>query len=151
AVCYLSLSDIMMSRKPLSMLLDLPKLTGFNFTDWLKNLKLLLALENLKEALEVPKPEPSPVDAPHSKKDRFDRDLVEWMQRREIWSFMVSSMSPKLQDRFQYLETTKDIMNHLRRLFGRLSRDRYRISGQLFRCRMKEGADVVHHAVKMIH
>ena len=59
----------MRSFNPLAIILDQHRLTGPNFIDWLRNLKVVLASEKILYVLEQNIPEPLPEHASQEEQD----------------------------------------------------------------------------------
>ena len=63
------------ANNPLRGMMDANKLTGPNFTDWLRNLRILLKSERLLYVIEKDAPIEPNTDAP-------DEDLMEYLKWR---------------------------------------------------------------------
>ena len=61
----------MASSLSLRSILDANKLTGPNYVDWLRNLKIALNQEKLSYILEAPNPEPLGDDATEEEKSTY--------------------------------------------------------------------------------
>ena len=61
----------MRKLNPLSIILENHRLTGPNFIDCLRNLKVVLASEHILYVLEQSPPEPLPLDAMQEEHDTF--------------------------------------------------------------------------------
>ncbi len=69
----------------------------------------------------------------------------------QVKCYVLASMTNKLQNQHEKMQTSTEILSHLQELFGENSRmARYEISKQLFRMKMHEGQDVGEHVHVMI-
>ena len=113
----------------LRSLLDNHKLTGPNYLDWERNLKIVLKSEKIGYVLDAPLPPAPADDAPEldraaHRKHREDIDTAQCI--------MLASMSPELQKQHVSMEP-HTIIFHLKDLFGELARtERYETSRALF-------------------
>ena len=140
--------DNMKSSNPLSVILDQNRLTGPNFVDWLRNLKVVLASERILYVLNQKPPTTLPIEASQEERDTLDKWKDDDLQVRCI---MWASMSTEIHQQHEKYDSAKEILLHLQELFGELSRTaRYKISKRLFRAKMREGEDVGTHVNSMI-
>ena len=138
----------MRQSNPLSIILEQHRLTGPNFVDWLRNLKVVLAYEKILYVLTQSPPEPLPADVSQEERDMLAKWKDDDLQAHCI---MWASMSNELHKQHEKYTYAKDILLHLQELFGEQSRTaRYEISKRLFRAKMKEGEDVAVHVNSMI-
>ena len=138
----------MRSSNPLAIILDHNRLTGPNFIDWLRNLKVVLASEKILYVLEQSLPGPLPKNASQEEQVTLKQWKDDDMQARCI---MWASMSTELHRQHEKYTSANEILLHLQELFGEHSRtSRYEISKWLFRAKMKEGEDVEVHVNSMI-
>jgi hypothetical protein len=123
------------------------KNNGSNFTNWFRNLRVILAGGQkayvLEEALGNP-----PATTTKTK------ELADFNSRRDdydaIMSTMLFSMEPKLQNRFEKYRGPYEILEELNTMFQTQARsERYEISENFFNCKMEEGSFVSEHAIKM--
>ena len=56
-----------------STLLDKYTLTGSNYIDWLRNVRIVLRTESLLHVLEDPVPDEHPINAPQEQIDAFNK------------------------------------------------------------------------------
>ena len=61
------------AKNPLAAILDTNRLTGPNYVDWLRNLKLVLASEDLLYVLDGEIPAEPAEDAPEAEKTAFQK------------------------------------------------------------------------------
>ena len=136
----------MASQLNIRSMLDTNKLTGPNFQDWLRNLKIVLRLEKKVYVFTTPIP-PIPAE------DAADEDqaaYAKWQEDSEVAEcLMLASMTPELQKQHEGM-TAHEILLHLKELFGELPRtERFDTSKSLFRSKMVEGSSSVQHVLKM--
>ncbi|KAH7690348.1 Retrotransposon Copia-like N-terminal protein [Dioscorea alata] len=126
-----------MTNNPLNILLEKNILTGPNYVDWLRNLRIILNLERIRYILEADIPtEPSP-EACKEEKDIYLKWLDDDLRVR---SYMLASMSNDLQSSHEKMSDARSVLLHLQELYGEHSRTaRYEISRELFRAKMSEG------------
>ncbi|KAJ8772352.1 hypothetical protein K2173_027529 [Erythroxylum novogranatense] len=136
----------MTSSVNLRSLMDSNKLTGPNFLDWLRNLRIVLRSEKLGYILDVPLPDPLAADASDedqkaNRKHFKDSDIATCI--------MLASMSPELQKQHESMDA-HTIVFHLRELFDEQARsERFETSRLLFTTKMTPGSSVVQYALKM--
>ena len=65
--------DNMRSSNPLSIFLENHRLTGLNFIDWLRNLKVVLASKHILYILEKSPPRPFPPNAMQEEHDTLQK------------------------------------------------------------------------------
>jgi len=138
----------MSSALSLRSILDAHKLTGPNFADWLRNLRIVLRVEKLEYVLDSPKPTEPASDA-HN-----DEHVVyrKWIDDANVAQcIMLASMNIELQKQHEHMDA-HTILMHLQELYDVAGRTaRYEISKELFGCRMSEGSSVNDHVLKMIN
>ena len=137
----------MASSLSLRSILDANKLTGPNYVDWLRNLKIVLSQEKLSYILDTPTFEPLGEDASQEKKTTYKM----WQNDSlNVKCIMLASMSNELQRQHDSMDTQSILLN-LKELYGEQSRTaRYEISKQLFRARMTERTSVQDHVLMVI-
>ncbi|KAG6468577.1 hypothetical protein ZIOFF_073265 [Zingiber officinale] len=112
----------MASRNPLSVILDQNKLTGPNYSDWIRNLKIILTYEKIAYTLDKTPPKEAPVNTTPDELEKLEKWLDHNLQVR---CYMLASMSNELQ---RWHATVKELMT----------------------ARMRDGASVHEHGIKMI-
>ena len=137
----------MASSLSLRSILDANKLTGPNYVDWLRNLKIVLSQERISYILDTPTLEPLREDASQEDKTTYNT----WQNDSlTVKCIMLASMTNELQRQHDSMDTNSILLN-LKELYGEHSRTaRYEISKQLFRARMTEGTSVQDHVLKVI-
>ena len=100
----------MSSALSLRSILDAHKLTGPNFADWLRNLKIVLRVEKLEYVLNSPKP----ADDAHD-----DEHVVyrKWIDDANVAQcIMLASMNIELQKQHEHMDA-HTILTHLQELY----------------------------------
>ncbi|XP_042444016.1 uncharacterized protein LOC122029132 [Zingiber officinale] len=105
----------MASRNPLSVILDQNKLTGPNYSDWLRNLKIVLVSKKITYTLDKASPKEAPVNATPDEMEKLEKWSDHNLQAR---CYMLASMSNELQRRFEETVEAKDIHIRLQELYG---------------------------------
>ena len=128
-------------------ILDANKLTGPNFLDWHRNLRIVLKHEKIGYVLEqsfplVPTENSTQEEVAAYNKHSDDDNTAACV--------MLAAMSPELQKQHEGMDAYTMIF-HLKELYDEQSRvERYETSKQLYRCKMAEGSSVSAHVLKMI-
>ncbi|XP_074367021.1 uncharacterized protein LOC141707638 isoform X1 [Apium graveolens] len=139
---------VMSSALSLWSILDAHKLTGPNFADWLRNLRIVLMVEKLEYVLDSPKSTEPASDA-HN-----DEHIVyrKWIDDANVAQcIMLASINIELHKQHEHMDA-HTILMHLQELYDVAGRTaRYEISKELFGCRMSEGSSVNDHVLKMIN
>ena len=133
---------------PLFKILDTHHLTGLNFQDWLRNLRIVLTSEKIAYVLDKSPPKTLPEGS-------TEEERITWEEMKDhdlkARCYMLAFMFADLQKQHEKMEHAADIMLHLQELYGEQSRAaRYDISKNLFRAKMQEGSSVHEHVLKMI-
>ncbi|KAL8145008.1 hypothetical protein AgCh_003285 [Apium graveolens] len=140
--------DIISSALSLRSILDANKLTGLNFADWLRNLRIVLKSEKMGYILNSPFPKAPDDDATCQEHQEYHN----WIDEANVAQCIIlASMNPELQKQHEHMDAYT-ILVHLQELYdveGRTAR--YEISKELFRCKMAEGTSVNDHVLKMIN
>ncbi|XP_017974494.1 PREDICTED: uncharacterized protein LOC108661573 [Theobroma cacao] len=137
----------MANNLSLRSILDANKLTGPNFLDWFRNLKIILKQEKKSYVLDTPIPPVPATDANAEDKEAYQRHKDD---NDRATCVMLASMTPELQKQHKHMDVQSMIL-HLRDLFDKEGcTKRYEISKELFQCKMVEGSSVRPHVLKMI-
>ncbi|XP_073131803.1 uncharacterized protein [Henckelia pumila] len=138
----------MSTRNPLSAILKQNKLTGPNYQDWLRNLKIVLNSERIAYVLEKKPPKEA---APNISETELAKLEKWWDHDLQAKSYILASMSNELQRRFEDAANAADIHFHLKELYGVQTRsERHANVKELMTTRLREGASVHEHGVRMI-
>ena len=132
----------------LRSILESNKLTGPNFPNWVRNLRIVLRSEKALFVLDEVAPEVPPVDASNEILVNYNR----YRDAEEVATcLMLASMTPDLQKQNENMNA-QEILVHLQELFSAQSRhERYQTSREMFQCKMSEGSPVGPHVLKMIN
>ena len=95
----------MAPMNPLSTILEKNTLTGPNFTDWLRNLRIVLNSEKIGYILETPVPNPLPEGATEPQQTTFRKWEEDDMQTR---CYMLASMNNELQRQHEKMGTIQN-------------------------------------------
>ncbi|KAL8108681.1 hypothetical protein AgCh_024953 [Apium graveolens] len=136
------------SALSLRSILDAHKLTGPNYADWLRNLRIVLRIEKLEYVIDSPKPTEPASDAHNDEHVVYRR----WIDDANVAQcIMLASMNIELQKQHEHMDA-HTILMYLQELYDVAGRTaRYEISKELFGCRMSEGSSVNDHVLKMIN
>ena len=116
----------MKSMNPLASILDMNRLTGPNFVDWFRNLKIVLNSERIGYVLDTPQPAPLVEEATEQEIDAYNKWHADDMQAR---CYMLASMTNELQKQHENMKTASEVLLHLKELYGEQSKStRYEIS-----------------------
>src|SRR4051812_22921824 len=123
------------------------KNNGSNFTNWFRNLRIILAGGQKDYVLENALGDAPAVDAPADEK-------VVYQSRKDDYGVikitMLFAMESDLQNCFEEFAGPFDILEELKTMFQTQARsERYEISEKFFNCKMEEGSSVSEHAIKM--
>ncbi|KAJ1270313.1 hypothetical protein BS78_06G044400 [Paspalum vaginatum] len=131
----------------LRSILDKEKLPGTNFTNWYRNLRIVLKQEKKEYVLEQPYPEDlvaGATAAEHRAHEKHCNDSL------DIGCLMLAKMSPELQKQYEDLDAF-NIIEGLRGMFESQARvERYNTSKALFSSKLADRSPVSPHEIKMI-
>ncbi|KAL5547072.1 hypothetical protein UlMin_006759 [Ulmus minor] len=104
-----------MAQDTLSSILNQNKLTGDNFTDWKRNLLIVLSFEKHKHVLEKKCPPVPKENASSEKSMVFDN----WVNSNEITRcYMMANMNSVLQKQHEGYLNAREIMHNVEDMFG---------------------------------
>ncbi|KAJ9556961.1 LOW QUALITY PROTEIN: hypothetical protein OSB04_011575 [Centaurea solstitialis] len=127
-------------------LLEKDKLTGLNYVDWLRNLRIVLRMENKQRAIEEPIPAAPAAGASRAVREEYEKRLTE---SNEAACLMLATMVPELQKAMESLGAY-DMANQLKDMFQRQARqERFDNVKALSECKMAPGSSVSVHVLKM--
>ncbi|XP_073064046.1 uncharacterized protein [Primulina eburnea] len=104
----------MSTCNPLSIILDQNKLTGPNYHDWFRNLKIVLNSERIAYVLDK---KPIKEALPDISRTELAKLEKHWDHDLQAKSYMLASMSNELQRRFEEAVNAADIHLHLKELY----------------------------------
>ena len=97
---------------PLRGILDVNRLTGPNYTDWLRNLRIVLIAEKIVYVLDIVMPTPEE----GANEDEIARYVKYIDDSTLAQCYMLGSMTPKLQRQYEKMDA-KSILLHVCKLF----------------------------------
>ena len=119
----------------LRSILEANKLTGPNFIDWLRNLRIVLRSEKTSYVLDTTVPNQPSGEATLDELNTYKKHIEDSEMATCV---MLASMSPELQKQHEHMDA-RTILHHLKERFDEQSRnERYEISKTLFRSKMAE-------------
>jgi hypothetical protein len=131
----------------LRSILEKEKLSGTNFIDWYRNLRIVLKQEKKEYVLEVPYPDEPADNAPAADRRAYEKHTNDSL---DVSCLMLACMSSELQKQYENRDA-HDMIVGLRGMFENQARaERYNTSKSLFACRLTEGSPVSPHVIKMI-
>ncbi|XP_075479428.1 uncharacterized protein LOC142520311 [Primulina tabacum] len=135
-------------RNHLSVILDQIKLTGPNYLDLLRNLKIVLNYEKIAYVFTKAPPKTAATNAPTEELDKLEKWLYHDLQAK---SYMLASISDELQMRFQDAVNATGIYGHMQELRGEQTHPLRNVTvKELMKSRLRYGASVHGHGVRMI-
>ena len=131
----------------LRSILEKEKLSGTNFIDWYRNLRIVLKQEKKEYVLELPYPDDLPENATATQKREYEKHTNDAV---DVSCLMLATMSSELQKQYENADA-HNMIEGLRGMFENQARsERYNISKSLFACRLAENGSVSPHVIKMI-
>ncbi|KAK2630885.1 hypothetical protein QOZ80_UnG0720430 [Eleusine coracana subsp. coracana] len=131
----------------LRSILEKEKLSGTNFIDWYRNLRIVLKQEKKEYVLELPYPDDLPENATATQKREYEKHTNDAV---DVSCLMLATMSSELQKQYENADA-HNMIEVLRGMFENQARsERYNISKSLFACRLAENGSVSPHVIKMI-
>ncbi|XP_075515594.1 uncharacterized protein LOC142550241 [Primulina tabacum] len=138
----------MSTRNPLSIILDQNKLTGPNYHDWFRNLKIVLNSEKIAYVLDKKPPKEAASDVSETELAKLE---IWWDHDLQAKNYMLASISNELQRRFEEAANAAEIHLHLKELYGVQTRsERHATVKELMTTRLRDGTSVHEHGVRMI-
>ena len=127
------------------------KLTGPNFLDWYRNLRIILKQEKKEYVLDKPIPEKPATDdkcvISVEEQKNYEKHVNDDL---DVTCLMLTIMNSELQKQLEKL-SAYDIIVQLRELFQVQARtERYETSKALYQCKLAEGSPVSPHVLKMM-
>src|SRR4051812_22002898 len=123
------------------------KNNGSNFTNWFRNMRIILSGGQKDYVLENALGDAPVVNEPADEKAVYQSRKDDY---GVIKSTMLFAMESDLQNRFEDYPGPFEILEELKTMFQTQARsERYEISKKFFNCKMEEGISVSEHAIKM--
>ena len=134
------------STMSLRSILEKDKLTGTNFLDWFRNLRIVLKQERKLYVLDEPLPEEPADNAPRAEKNAYEKHHNDSI---DVECLMLATMSSELHKDLENMEAYNMIFN-LNEMFQKQARqERYETTKALHSCKIAEGASVSTHVLKI--
>ena len=132
----------------LRVLIEQDKLNGVNFIDWDRNLRLVLKYERKEYVLIQDPPAEPPLNAARALRDSYQKFLSDQI---DVSCIMMGSMVPELQKQFMDISgDPRALMAEVKEMFKEKARvERYDTFRELVSCKLKAGAPVSPHVLKM--
>ncbi|WVZ96608.1 hypothetical protein U9M48_042224 [Paspalum notatum var. saurae] len=128
----------------LRSILDKEKLFGTNFTNWYRNLRIVLKQERNEYVLEQPYPKDLANDATAAERRAHEKHSL------DVSCLMLVTMSPNRQKQYEDSDAF-NMIEGLRGMFESQARvERYNTSKALFGSKPAEGSPASPHVIKMI-
>ncbi|KAL0324659.1 UNVERIFIED_CONTAM: hypothetical protein Scaly_2433000 [Sesamum calycinum] len=128
-----------MSQNPFNTILEANKFDGTNYSNWLRNLRIVLDFENQTYVLDKSLPQTLP-EGP-GERLTFEK-FTQWHEdNRKVRSIVLSSMSNEIQKQYERYEDVWSIMHRMKELCPVPDRHiRYAVTKAFFGARMIEGS-----------
>src|SRR5664279_2425477 len=140
-------SSRQLSSFALRTILEKDKLNGTNFTNWYRNLRIVLKQEKKDHVLDNPLPAEPDDDESATVRTAYRKALDE---STEISCLMLAHMEPELQQQFKKVEA-HDMIVALKSMFEVQARtERFNVSRAILGCRLREGEPLSPHVIKMV-
>ena len=118
---------------------------GSNYTDWVRNLRIILIAAQKNYVLEAPlgvPPAPATADIVNAWQSRVDDYSI-------VQCAMLYGLEPGLQRRFER-HGAYEMFQELKLIFKANARiERYEVSNKFYNCKMEENSSVSEHILKM--
>ncbi|KAL0394468.1 UNVERIFIED_CONTAM: hypothetical protein Slati_4413000, partial [Sesamum latifolium] len=100
-----------MSKNPLTLIMDTNKCNGTNYTDWLRNLTIVLDFKNQGYVLDKPLPTALPEGSSSEEHLTFNK----WLEDNcKVHSIILASMTNEIQKQYDRLDNVPSIMLRLK-------------------------------------
>ena len=131
----------------LRSILDKEKLSGTNFTNWYRNLRIVLKQEKKEYVLEQPYPNEPGNGASSADRRAYEKYCNDSL---DVSCLMLATMSPELQKQYEDSDAY-NMIEGLKGMFESQARvERYNTLKALFGSKLAEGSPVSPHVIKMI-
>ncbi|KAK4404306.1 hypothetical protein Sango_0799200 [Sesamum angolense] len=139
---------MIMSKNPLSKILDNNKFNGTNYTDWLRHLRIVLNYENQGYIMDKSLPQTLRDGSSSEERETFERCHAD---HRKVRSIILACMSNDVQKQYDRLDDVALILQHMKEVYAITDRHtRYVATKEFFRAKMTEGSSVQEHGIKML-
>src|SRR3954468_1079934 len=131
----------------LRTILEKDKLNDTNFTNWYRNLRIVLKQEKKDHVLDNPLPDEPNENATVAATNAYRRSKDE---STDISCLMLAHMEPDLQKLFEHVEAY-DMIESLKSMFqAQVKTERYQVSQALLSCKLKDGDPLSPDVIKMV-
>ena len=136
------------NNSPMSLrsVLEKDKLTGTNFLDWFRNLRIILKQERKLYVLDEPLPKEPDDNAPRAEKNAYEKHHNDSI---DVACLILATMSSELQKDLENMESYNMIFNLKETFHQHTRQERYETTKGLYSCKMAEGASVSVHVLKI--
>ena len=108
----------MLASNPLAHILEINRLTGTNYEDCLRNLRIVPTSEKLSHVLDQ-----KPIVLPNCSITEQRAAFEKWMDEdSRVKCYVLASMSSKLQSQHEHMPTVWAMITHLQELYSEQSR-----------------------------
>ncbi|KAL0325277.1 UNVERIFIED_CONTAM: hypothetical protein Sradi_5097000 [Sesamum radiatum] len=136
------------SKNPLTVILDNNKFNGTNYTDWLHNLRIVLDYENQGYIMNKPLPLTLPDGSSSEECETFERWYAD---HRKVRSIILASISNNVQKQYDMLDDVDSILQRMKEVYAIPDRHtRYVATKEFFRAKITKGSSVQEHGDKML-
>ena len=130
----------------LRSILEMDKLSGTNFLDWSRNIRIVLKQERKIYVLDKTFPPVPPSNAQRAQKDACEKHLNDSV---DVTCLMLATMVLDLQKQFEAIEAF-DMIRHLKEMFQeQVRQERFSTMKALNECKMAHGTLVSAHVLKI--
>ena len=135
-----------LSNSTIRSVFEKEKLTGVNFIDWYRNLRIVLRAENKLNHLEEALPEAPPATTTAVVRNAYTKRFNE---QQEVAALMLMSMTPEIQKNLEEL-TAFDMLRELKTMFQQQAEQELFETVKAFNaCKQEEGQSVSSYVLKM--
>ena len=135
------------TKMSLRIILTENKLTGKNYLDWERNLRIVLRQERKLYVIDEDPPAVPDENATEEDTAQYDKYLAD---AEDVSCLILASISPELQKHCENRECW-DMILHLSSLFKKEARqEKYDISKRLYNTKLTEGSPVGEHVIKLL-
>ncbi|GAV72652.1 UBN2_3 domain-containing protein [Cephalotus follicularis] len=99
----------------LTVILEKNQLTGPNYVDWLRNVKIVLNSEDMDYVLEASMPALPAKDASTEDHAIYKKWVTD---EKKVRSYLMASMSKALQVHHESMRDSREVLLHLHELYG---------------------------------
>ncbi|GAV89705.1 hypothetical protein CFOL_v3_33119 [Cephalotus follicularis] len=134
---------------PLTVILEKNQSTSPNYVDWQRNVKIVLNSEDIDYVLEAPMPALPAEDATTEDHAIYKKWVTD---EKKVRSYLMATMSNALQVQRESMRDSREVLLHLRKLYGENSRSaQFQLIAELYGTKMAKGSPVNDHVLKMIN